>query len=343
MDTEQGKDKEGTRTKKRRQRRVKEASGRVRQGKRTHLSHKPSLDWRADKVRVCIPEGDNASVTPIGELMDLLYECRSGASLIDSVATHGLDVFYDRQVPVAQFYPRPDKSIITLNPMRPRGDLLNLLIRELRRCWQYHHGALVNPLSYAPDEAVLLNRAQTADTLMMAVRIAWELKLAGENEAWNWLAGSPAADIGKAYELRAQTDFRTLNNGEAARAAYDMFFEGTGVRIHDKRIIHQMLLDEGGYMRAAGAGPDVTSEIFMKLGELPHGRNYFLTQRGRSPVDQAYYTVKDRSNANFLWFIKFERSFHEKEREIIEKSVQLSAEIVDFARWSVKTDVKTDR
>jgi hypothetical protein len=54
-------------------------------------------------------------------------------------------------------------------------------------------------------------------------------------------------------------------------------------------------------------------------------------------MDQCYATVEDRSNANFLWFIKFERSFQEKELQMVQESVKLSAEVVDFGKWSDKT------
>jgi hypothetical protein len=50
-----------------------------------------------------------------------------------------------------------------------------------------------------------------------------------------------------------------------------------------------------------------------------------------------YSTIEDRSNANFLWFIKFERSFQEKELQMLQESVKASADIVDFTKWSLHT------
>jgi hypothetical protein len=75
-------------------------------------------------------------------------------------------------------------------------------------------------------------------------------------------------------------------------------------------------------------------DLFKRLGELPQGRNYLSMKANRTPLDSCYATVEDRSNANFLWFIKFERSFQEKEKQMIEESVKLSAEVVDFARFA---------
>lgn len=312
----------------------KGTSRRLRAGKDGHLSHRASLDWRLDRSRVCEVNGADADIVPLGDLVSIILKSRTGETLMQSADAAGLSIVYDQQTPVSQYYPRPEKPVISLNPLRPKGDLLNLLVRELRRAWQHGHGALVNPLEFEPDEAILVNRAQHADIFMISVRVAWELKLSGESDAWNSLTGSPMADVSRTFEIKAQADFRSLNNGEASRAAYDKVFEDSRTKMLDKRVIHQMLLDESGYMKAKKQRPRVSMELFRKLGEMPEGRNYLCMSGSRQPNDLAYATVEDRSNANFLWFIKFERSFQEKELQMVKESVKLSAEIVDFATWS---------
>lgn len=310
----------------------KDTSRRLREGKQKPLSHRASLDWRLDQRTVCDKDGHTADIVPVEELKETLMQSRTAEALFAQAGN--LEIVYDMQSPASQYYSREGWRVITLNPLRPKGDLVNLLAKELRRDWQYCHGALVNPLGYEPDEAILVNRAQSADVLMMAVKIAWELKLAGESEAWDFLAATPSGDVTRTFELKAQADFRTLNNGEAARAAYDKFFEDSRTKLHDKRLIHQMLLDESGYMKAGSKRPKVTMELFQRLGELPGSRNYLSMQAKRVPTDMCYATVEDRSNANFLWFIKFERSFQEKELQMVQESVKLSAEVVDFRKYS---------
>ena len=316
-------------------RRFKDTSGRLRHGKAHHLSHRASLDWRLDQRTVCDANGHDAEIVPVEMLRNIILQSRTGAMLLSGPAVENLDIIYDSQNPASQFYPAADgRMIVTLNPYRPMGDLINLLARELRRVWQHHQGALVNPLDFEPDEAILVNRAQQADVLMISIKVAWELKLGGMSEAWDFMIGSPMADVSRTFEIKAQTDFRTLNNGEAARAAYDKFFEDSRTKIHDKRIIHQMLLDEVGYMKSTKRRERVSMDLFKRLGELPQGKNYLSMKASRTPLDTCYATVEDRSNANFLWFIKFERSFQEKEKQMIEESVKLSAQVVDFAHFA---------
>lgn len=334
MDKKSGHDK-GSSTGKPRVGRFKDTSRRLREGKENHLSHRASLDWRQDHERVCFPASHLGYLTDIEELKEVLLKSRTAEVMLQETAARGLKIYYDPQTPQSQFYPRPETCVIALNPYRPRGDLLNMLTRELRRAWQHYHGALVNPMSFEPDEAVLVNRAQQADAFMISVKVAWELKLVGEPEAWDFMVGSPMAAVTRVFELQAQQDFRSLNNGEAARAAYDKFFEGSCTKAYDKRIIHQMLLDDAGYMKAAHKQTKAGTELFRRLGELPHGNNYLVMRGKRPPTDMCYFTVEDRSNANFLWFIKFERSFQEKELQMLRESVKTSAEIVDFATWSL--------
>jgi len=314
----------------------KNTTDRLRAGKESHLSSRASLDWRLDRENVC-HTGAAADIAPLEEICALIGQSRTGTVLLEETKARGLSISYDTQTPQAQFYPREGASIIALNPSRPRGDLVCTLARELRRAWQYFNGAFTNPMSFEPDEAVLVNRAQQADAFMVSVKIAWELKLAGESEAWDFIAGSPMASISRVFELRAQEDFRSLNNGAAARAAYDKFFDGSSTKAHDKRIIHQMLLDDAGYMKAAGKKKHADMELFRKLGEMPHGANYLSMQAKHLPTDMCYATVEDRSNANFLWFVKFERSFQEKEMQMLQESVRKSAEIVDLAAWTSRS------
>ena len=156
--------------------RFRERSARLRQGKENHLRHRASLEWRLDQDRVCMKGGDAADVVPIAALLAVLQQSRTFSALHEDVSKQGLSVVYDSQSATAQYYSGEGRRIITLNPLRTRGDLLNALSREVRRAWQKDHGALVNPLHFDPDEAVLVNRAQQADVYMMSIKVGWPVK-----------------------------------------------------------------------------------------------------------------------------------------------------------------------
>lgn len=93
-----------------------------------------------------------------------------------------------------------------------------------------------------------------------------------------------------------------------------------------------MLLDEAGYISSDSRLKKIDQISFMRLGDQPQGGNYLSLAGFKSPIDRDYCVVEDRSNANFLWFVKFERSFQEKERQMLDAAVKASAEVVDFAK-----------
>jgi hypothetical protein len=60
----------------------------------------------------------------------------------------------------------------------------------------------------------------------------------------------------------------------------------------------------------------VTVDLISALGSVPFGKNYLSRYAQMIMSDPIFTDVRDRSNANFLWFIKFEKSFRETEHEL---------------------------
>jgi hypothetical protein len=112
-------------------------------------------------------------------------------------------------------------------------------------------------------------------------------------------------------------DFRTLNNGAAASAVFEAWFLSERCRLEDRKLIQQMLADYQGYVFEGDQGSQqVTAELIAALGAVPFGKNYLAPFVSTIMSDALFTDVRDRSNANFLWFIKFERSFREAEQEL---------------------------
>src|SRR5690606_19831551 len=104
------------------------------------------------------------------------------------------------------------------------------------------------------------------------------------------------------------------------RQAYDAWFASDRVKVHDRCLIQEMLLDTQGYVFGSNPQdvPQLNDALLMSFGQLPLGGHYMNQAGARRPTDIFYHAVDDRSNANFLWFIKFERSFLQKERQLYE-------------------------
>ncbi len=267
-----------------------------------------------DSAFACAPAA-SASVTSTDNLAAAISKSRFGAALLQNAQQHGTGISYKGSVSSAQ-YDRPNNTIF-INPQLSETDQILLLGRELRRVWQHRQGALIHPLTFHPDQAVLVNRAQSADLAAALVRVAWELQLSGNKDAWQRLEDSSLADLTRAFAREAYLDFRTITSGEASAAAFEAWFLSERCRTEDRRLIQYMLADYSGFVfEGVEPGRQVTAELITALGSMPFGKNYLAPYVKTIMSDALFTEVRDRSNANFLWFIKFERSFRETEQEL---------------------------
>ncbi len=294
--------------------------------------------WNMDQDAVRTPFERVSEDLNIETLIDFLKDSATARSMMftrhEDLRT---EIVFDEQTIVSQYY--PSQNTIALNPDRPMAELACVLIKEMRRAAQFQKGHLYNPLNFAPDDAILVNRAQQADALMMAIRVGWELKLMGQKTMWEFMMASAFADVARTFEIHAQNDFRSLNDGRASRAAYDKWFEDHRMKIHDKRVIHQMLLEDTRYVEQRREHiTALTDQMLFRIADAPsNGVNYMSLKGHPAPSHPDYMQVEDRSNANFLWFVKFERNFQEKECELMmEESLAMSAEIIDFGRRAME-------
>lgn len=258
---------------------------------------------------------DERDETDIEDLKIALRQSRLGAAYLEFAVRYKTAIAYSRETSTA-VYDRHNNTVL-INPDRDHGERILLASRELRRVWQHRNGALLHPLIFHPDQAILVNRSQSADLSVSMVRIAWELQLAGDTEAWERLENSSMMDLAAAFARESAMDFRTLNNGMAASAVFEAWFLSERCRHEDRRLIQQMLADYHGYVFELGEpSKNVSAELIFALGSMPFGKNYLAPFVSTITGDAIFTEVRDRSNANFLWFIKFERSFRETEQEL---------------------------
>lgn len=251
----------------------------------------------------------------LSSILETLKSSRLAHALLEATKNHGVSIIPSRQVEFA-FYDRRSGSI-TYNPDLIIEDQILVISRELRRHWQHRQGVLINPLTFQPENAILVNRVQEADLIVSTIRIAWELQLAGNRAVWERIENSPMSDLGRSYAREAFSDFRTINNGVASASVFETWFLSERCRSQDKKIVQAMLADYKGYVfEDTSSSKKITAELICGLGSMPYGKNYLSMHAATIMTDPIFAEVRDRSNANFLWFIKFERSFKESERDL---------------------------
>lgn len=300
-----------------------------------------------EDMTVPAAKADDRDIAP---LIESLQASRLAAAYIECANEYNVTLNFSRHVETAN-YNRRNKKIL-INPDMNETDQLLLAARELRRHYQHRQGALIHPLMFHPDNAILVNRAQICDLIVSMIRIAWELQLDGNKGVWERIENSSMADLGRAFAREAYLDFRTINNGAAAAAVFESWFLSERCRAQDKILIQQMLTDYQGYVfDLEEATQNITPTLIAALGDMPFGKNYLAEHAVTIMNDPIFSDVRDRSNANFLWFIKFERSFRETEQglqndlhpnasDIRSDASQKTTQDEDYA-FAQKTDTTT--
>lgn len=283
---------------------------------------------RVDAARVFAEQFGGVPVkTPVlAETLVQLRQSRIGAALLDFALSHGVTIETAPQRS-AVTYDRMNGAIKLRNNVGPAEQFL-LLTRELRRVWQHRNGALIHPLLFHPDHAIVINRIHAADLMATMTRVAWEMSLAGDTRPWDYLEKNGHHDMTRALSREARTDFRALNNGRAMASVFEAWFLSERCRGYDRTLIQQMLADYQGYVFKAGheeTSKVLTQQLLASLGTLPFGKNYLSPHAATILADPIFTDIRDRSNANFLWFIKFEQSFRQTERDLQSKGGLLTS------------------
>lgn len=272
-------------------------------------------NFQEDKINISSTQPLPQAFASIEKLYEALGQSRLAKAYIACAEEHKVKIAYSAQVEDASYERKT--GLILINPNFNLADQILLTARELRRHWQHRQGALVNPLLFHPDNAILINRMQTADLVVAMIRVSWELQLSGARQAWERIENSSFADLGRSFAREAFVDFRAVNNGQAGAAVLESWFLSERCRQEDKKLIKQMLADYRGYVfDREESHATLTPALISALGTMPYGKNYLAAHVNTLLTDPVFNEVRDRSNANFLWFIKFERSFRETERDL---------------------------
>lgn len=274
---------------------------------------------------------------PADKIVQMLSHSRMGQALLDCARTHSVYIVESDLAGSARYDRESGKILI--HPGLGEMEQCLLAVRELRRHWQHRKGVLIHPLTFHPDQAILINRAQIADLTIAMIRVGWELQLAGQRDVWDFIENSALADLGRAFAREAFVDFRSLANGKASSAVFESWFLSERSRHQDKKLIQAMLADHQGYVFTnEEASRNISIEMITAMGEQPFGKNYLASYARAIIEDPVFTEVRDRSNANFLWFIKFERSFRETEQALQSTEELNGADILSVSPQDIKGD-----
>lgn len=104
-----------------------------------------------------------------------------------------------------------------------RHELLINFIRALRDVWQENrHGAFEK--RYGPESVLMLERVRAADSAVMAVFVAWELRGEGYGDVWRHMIGSDLGDMATVFSTYLERDPAALFTGAALSLCFKQWY-----------------------------------------------------------------------------------------------------------------------
>ena len=252
-----------------------------------------------------------STTNTIDTLTDILKQTSYGTGLLSNKTKISFGDITQKS------YLDSENNLIVINENIDETEQLLLAILELRRADQCRNNANINPLTVSPDQALLVNRAQKADLTHSVIRCAWELKLQNNDILWKRIKTSTLSDLARAFEREVTKDFRSLNNGKAASVVFESWFLSERAVYEDKILIQNMLADHKNYTYSEESKTEnFAIDLIKAIGTQPIGKNYLEAYAHFIVNDGLFTETRDRSTANFLWFIKFEHRFQEAEHDL---------------------------
>lgn len=252
--------------------------------------------------------------TPQKDVLDLenLNKLFSSVGFINQTFSKHIDsISFSDQVSTVEVQNRTLKLNKNL-PLETALFLSAISVREASRKYSL--------FDFEPEEAVLYNKLSHVDLIYFGLRFLWELKLLNGPKIWD----NARKQLEYKFEQQFKVlqficgyDFRALRNGQALILVLENYFTNCSVFYPEKQAIQRMLSSSESFDIERKKIPldiQVLKNLFYVEGDNQTILNY--KRLSTLLTDPIFTEVRNRSNANFLWFIKFERSFRETEESL---------------------------
>lgn len=249
----------------------------------------------------------------------ILKNSKTGAALLDWAEQTGIDFVLDKQLPVeAAYYSQAgivalSKKVAETSP----HSIALILAHEIRHAVQDSNGFIygttwqrkdgLGALLISPDDMIIGTRLTEADAYAHQLQVAAELVVAGDQQGWDPIAEVTAKGnlcvVAKRFVEVAQADHKTLETGEAMRAAFDAFMDDKvlcftynrdSIRdVSDRLRFFEKKASERGWTEQDNTKPDrgidyTDNNAMRALGQTLDGKSY-LKNLPDNYLDHAFF------------------------------------------------------
>lgn len=187
--------------------------------------------------------------------------------------------------------------------VNPHSDMVRVALASIKAIRVAH-----NPVvPYKIEDLILYNRLIEADSLYWVWRFSWEKLLLGDSLPMK-LFNSVYPSLAVAGAREAMSNFRSLRDGNCARAFTEAWFLEEYCRATDSLTIRLVLAEPSRSNSSVSLSPQEACRV----GSV-EGTSYLSSVITTIMADPIFTEVRNRRDANFVWFLRFESSFRESE------------------------------
>ena len=229
----------------------------------------------------------------IAKMKILLRTTPTGAALIDFAESNRVLIAYSDDIPGR--HARYRCRTVLLSTSSPRALMPLYLAHELRHAWQDANGLLIQKMTNAAD-AIINERFCEADAFTIEAQLAWELEQTGKvNNLWARYARNEK-QIAGAFGAVARHVPDALENGCAARAAFNAWFKTPHKDRYDRKALKNIeaqceRIAQGGRAypitdkaRTAEQGERLSISFLREFGACANGVNYLANANTHAPL-----------------------------------------------------------
>ncbi len=243
----------------------------------------------ARTVDGCLPAGavehGSGQRAELSRLFEILSRSATGREVLHQAALRGVHICLDERTHLLAYY-FSGVRVVGVNSALSEGGKIGFLAHELAHVPQ--HPAYSDNRYYPAEDLVLLRRVREASAEAIAIRIAWELRQAGYQAAWDEKAATSYRDILRTFETAATFDPSEEGELSATRAAFNQWFRAPWrLRVYDRMTVAHLERISDDALGLVPPRYALSHGFLSGIGWL-NGANFLAGTRGLRLTDSFY-------------------------------------------------------
>ena len=236
-------------------------------------------------LRARVPGDARRRRAELDRLLGILALSATARDALHQAEWRGVHICLDAETDLLAYY-FANARVIGLSTALSEAGRIVFLAHELAHVPQ--HPVYSDNRRFPADDLVLLRRVREAAAEAIATRIAWELREAGYEAAWNEKLATSYADVARSFAAAMAADPGGAPSLAATRAAFDRWFEARWrLDVYDRMTVDHLERISGDAIGLVAPARFLTHGFLEGIARVPGGN--FLAGLDERLLTDPYY------------------------------------------------------